>query len=80
MSGQTVILMFKDVSSYRKHKEEVVSSGGTIKYDLGETLLGFTAVIPPTSALLQLVCSGNSNSLDDRGISSFELDSKVTTQ
>jgi len=73
--SQTFIVTFDNKTSYEKYKQDVIAKGGSIKNDLGSTLLGFTVVIPPT--LVQTIFSGN---LKDSGISSFELDSKVKIQ
>jgi len=72
---QTFILMFDTVPAYDKYKREVIECGGEIKDDLGPSLMGFTAIMPPT-----LVQSIRAGSLVDNGISSFEPDSVVTIQ
>jgi len=73
--SETFILTFSNLSSYEKHKEEVIASGGTIKNDLGKTLLGFTAVMPPS--LVESIRRFRTDNLVDSGICSFEPDSEV---
>ncbi|KAF9227444.1 hypothetical protein BS17DRAFT_775505 [Gyrodon lividus] len=73
--AQRFIVMFENVSTYEKYKNDVIAGGGTIVCDLGSSLMGFTAEITPTVlALMQ------AESLCGNGISNIEADSIVTTQ